>query len=226
MEESLIKSLTTNFDIKFFFSHLTDYLQLIFSFAVCAAFTLALLFYALKPILAFFIKPLLNRNQKKLHRIINDEMLENGSFKKTCKKELEFLYIQNITKCKNRQLALFFFELTRLTKNKYSPKHFRRLYGYLVIEKNDIKISNNMILFDNIVYGFFAFFFFILTSFYWYLYCISSSSSYRIILLMQLLTFVLPTLYFLSRIIRKREKEDFLKVKNAFLEKLLPELKL
>lgn len=226
MEESLIKSLITNFDIKFFFSHLTDYLQSIFYFAICAAFTLAFLFYALKPILAFFIKPLLNRNQKKLHQIINDEMLENGSLKKTCKKELEFLYIQNITKCKNRQLALFFFELAKLTRNKFSPKHFQRLYSYLVIEKNDIKISNNMILFDNIVYGIFAFLFFVLTSIYWYLFYVSSSSFYRIILLIQLLTFIIPTLYFLSRIVRKREKEDFLKVKDAFLEKLLPELKL
>ena len=113
MEESLIKSLITNFDIKFFFSHLTDYLQSIFYFAICAAFTLTFLFYTLKPILAFFIKPLLNRNQKKLHQIINDEMLENSSFKKTCKKELEFLYIQNMTKCKNRQLALFFFWINK-----------------------------------------------------------------------------------------------------------------
>ena len=225
MEGSLIKSLITNFDIKFFFSHLTDYLQSIFCFAICAAFTLTFLFYTLKPILAFFIKPLLNRNQKKLHQIINDEMLENSSFKKTCKKELEFLYIQNMTKCKKRQLALFFFELTKLTKNKISPKHFQRLYSYLVIENDDIKISNNMILFDNIVYGIFAFFLFILTSFCLYSYCISLSSSDRIILLMLLLIFVLQTLYFLSRIIRKREKEDFLKVKNAFLEKLLPELK-
>lgn len=226
MEESLIKSLITNFDIKFFFSHLTDYLQSIFYFAICAAFTLTFLFYTLKPILAFFIKPLLNKKQKKLDRIINDEKLENDSLKKSCNKEKEVLYIQDITKCRNRRLALFFFGLTKLTKNKILPTHFERLYSYLVLENDDIKISNNVILIDNIVYGIFAFFFFILTSFCWYLYCISPSSSYRIILLMQLLTFVLPSLYFLSRIIRKREKEDFLKVKNAFLEKLLPELKL
>ncbi|OCG24746.1 hypothetical protein A9G11_03575 [Gilliamella sp. wkB108] len=226
MEESLNKELVTNvFDLlKFFFSHLTENLLFIFALVFCSLFTLALLFYVLKPILAFFIKPLLNRNQKKQDRIINDENLENGLCKKVCSKEKEVLYIQDITKCRNRRLALFFFGLTKLTKNKISPTHFERLYGYLVIEKDDIKISNNMILFNNIVYGFFAFFFFVLTSIFWYLFYVSSLSFYRIILLIQLLIFVIPTLYFLSRIIRKREKEDFLKVKDAFLEKLLPEL--
>lgn len=226
MEESLIKSLITNFDIKFFFSHLTDYLQSIFYFAICAAFTLTFLFYTLKPILAFFIKPLLNKKQKKLDRIINDEKLENDSIKKVCNKEKEVLCIQDMTKCRNRRLALFFFGLTKLTKNKISPTHFERLYSYLDIEKDDIKISNNMILIDNIVYGIFAFSLFILTSFFLYSYWISSSSFERIILLMLVLILVLQTLYFLSRIIRRREKEDFLEVKNAFLEKLLPEFKL
>lgn len=225
MEGSLIKSLITNFDIKFFFSHLTDYLQSIFCFAICAAFTLTFLFYTLKPILAFFIKPLLNKKQKKLDRIINDEKLENDSIKKACKKEKEVLCIQDMTKCRNRRLALFFFGLTKLTKNKISPTHFERLYSYLVIEKDDIKISNNMILIDNIVYGIFAFSWIVLTSILWYLFYVSALSFYSIILLIPLFASVILSLYFLSRIIRRREKEDFLKVKDAFLEKLLSELK-
>lgn len=228
MEESLNKELITNvFDLlKFFFSHLTENLLFIFALIFCSLFTLALLFYVLKPILAFFIKPLLNKKQKKLDRIINDEKLENGSCKKVCSKEKEVLYIQDMTKCRNRRLALFFFGLTKLTKNKISPTHFERLYGYLSIAGEDIQISNKMIIIDNIVYGFFAFSFIVLTPIFLFLFYVSSLSFYSIIIIMQLLTSVIPTLYFLSRIIRKREKEDFLKTKDAFLEKLLPELKL
>ena len=130
-----------------------------------------------------------------------------------------------MTKCRNRRLALFFFGLTKLTKNKISPTHFERLYSYLVIEKDDIKISNNMILIDNIVYGIFAFSWIVLTSILWYLFYVSALSFYSIILLIPLFASVILSLYFLSRIIRRREKEDFLKVKDAFLEKLLSELK-
>lgn len=226
MEESLIKSLITNFDIKFFFSHLTDYLQSIFYFAICAALTLTLLFYTLKPILAFFIKPLLNKKQKRLDRIINDEKLENDSIKKTCKKEKEILYIQDITKCRNRQLALFFYGLTKLTKNKISPTHFERFYGYLYITDKDIQISNRKIFIDNIVYVFLAFFLICSAPFLSYSFYISTLPFYSIIILIiALCDCYILTLYLFSRIIRRREKEEFLKVKNAFLEKLLPELK-
>lgn len=179
-------------------------------------------FRLLKPIFEYIGLVLFKKYPKLLGVIIEN----NNSLKETCEAELDILQVQSLTKCRNRFLALFFIGVTRLTNNKISPRHFKKIYSYLNFDNDTITLSYKYIKIDNSVNIFFAVVFFLLASIFWYIFLFSSILREQLIIFSVSIALLMQGCYFLTFIVRKKDIDEFLKIKDAFLEKLLPQLKI
>jgi len=202
------------------FVYLPESLKTGLAVILYSVFVLLLLYYMQKYTQLFFRLSKKNRKIMLLDQVSNKGVLKNEQINGIYSREEEILHIKCMTKCRNRRLALFFYNLTRITKNKISPSHFKKLYSHLILEKDDIKLSESTILVDNIAYFIFATLFFGLTSEFLYFFWISPPNYGRLIFILFILIFSIITFYFLSLIIRKKEKEEFIEIKNSYLKRL------
>lgn len=208
------------------FYYLPPGLKNFFSITFSLIITLIMLIYMIKLMLS--LPKSFNTFKKQVNSVqaSNTNLLESKQYNEIYSKEKEIADIMRLTKCKNRRLSLFFAQLTFITKNKISPSHFKKFYSHIRIENNEIKLCNKTILIDNIINASFAMLFFALALVFLYLYCKPLSVIQSLILLALITTLALQALYFCSLIIRKKEKEDFLEIKNNYFKKLLPSLKI
>ena len=212
--------------LNYVFYYLPEGLKTFFSITFCLLIALIMLIYLLKlgkPLCKSFYASIKQVNSVQASNIT---LLESKQYNEIYSKEKEIANVMRLTKCKNRRLSLFFSRLTIITKNKISPSHFKKLYSHIIIENNEIKLCNKTILIDNIINASFAMLFFALALVFLYLYCKPLSMIQSLILLSLITTLALQALYFCSLIIRKKEKEDFLEIKNNYFKKLLPSLKI
>lgn len=212
--------------LNYVFYYLPEGLKTFFSITFCLLIALIMLIYIPKlgkPLCKSFYASIKQVNSVQSSNIT---LLESKQYNEIYSKEKEIADIMRLTKCKNRRLSLFFAQLTFITKNKISPSHFKKFYSHIRIENNEIKLCNKTILIDNIINASFAMLFFALALVFLYLYCKPLSMIQSLILLALITTLALQALYFCSLIIRKKDKEDFLEIKNNYFKKLLPSLKI
>ena len=212
--------------LNYVFYYLPEGLKTFFSITFCLLIALIMLIYILKlgkPLCKSFYASIKQVNSVQASNIT---LLESKQYNEIYSKEKEIADVMGLTKCNNRRLASFFCHLARITYNKISPSHFKKFYSYLIIENNDIKLCNKKILIDNIVHIFFAMQFLGVTLVFLYLYYISLSMIQIFILLVMITIMVFVALYFCSLIIRKKEKEEFLEIKNKYIKKLSSSLKI
>ena len=212
--------------LNYVFYYLPEGLKTFFSITFCLLIAFIMLIYILKlgkPLYKSFYASIKHVNSVQASNIT---LLESKQYNEIYSKEKEIADVMRLTKCKNRRLSLFFAQLTIITKNKISPSHFKKIYSHIRIENNEIKLCNKTILIDNIINASFAMLFFALALVFLYSYCKPLSMIQSLILLALITTLALQALYFCSLIIRKKEKEDFLEIKNNYFKKLLPSLKI
>ena len=214
--------------LNYVFYYLPEGLKTFFSITFCLFIALIMLIYLLnlgKPLCKSFYAFIKQVNSVQASNIT---LLDSKQYNEIYSKEKEIADVMRITKCKNRRLSLFFSRLTIITKNKISPSHFKKLYSHLVIEDNEIKLCNKTILVDNIFNASFAILFFTLALLFLHLclFCKPLSMIQTPILCVVIIILAVQALYFYNLIIRKKEKEDFLEIKNNYFKKLLPSLKI
>ena len=212
--------------LNYVFYYLPEGLKTFFSITFCLFIALIMLIYLLnlgKPLCKSFYAFIKQVNSVQASNIT---LLDSKQYNEIYSKEKEIADVMGLTKCNNRRLASFFCHLARITNNKISPSHFKKFYSHLIIESNDIKLCNKTILIDSIVHIFFAMQFFGVTLVFLYLYYISLSMIQILILLVMITTMAFVALYFCSLIIRKKEKEEFLEIKNKYIKKLSSSLKI
>ena len=214
--------------LNYVFYYLPEGLKTFFSITFCLLIALIMLIYILKLMLS--LPKSFNTFKKQVNsvQVSNTNLLESKQYNEIYSKEKEIADIMRLTKCKNRRLSLFFAQLTFITKNKISPSHFKKFYSHIRIENNEIKLCNKTILIDNIFYASFAILFFTQALLFLYLCFFRNPLSIIQISILSVffLLLVVQAVYFCSLIIRKKDKEEFLEIKNSYFKKLLPSLKI
>lgn len=92
------------------------------------------------PITSFFSKIIFNRTKNRLSEIISNKNLDKDLISES-EKELSVISKMNLTESRDRWLALYFYELTNISKHIISYNQFKKLYKCLSFENEDILIN-------------------------------------------------------------------------------------
>lgn len=180
------------------------------------------------PITSFFSKKIFNRTKNRLSEIISNKDLDKALISES-EKELSVISKMNLTESRDRWLALYFYELTNISKHIISYNQFKKLYKYLSFEGKNIFIDKNKMKRLTIYNCLLMIYCFLLTILllyvcfsaeklnnftdYQYLFCGSSA-----------LFFEFLTLFFYDSLIKKKEKYQFVYIKDLYHKRVITNL--
>lgn len=187
---------------------------------------------AIIPSISFLSKKILNKTKNCLTEILSSKKLDKELILES-EKELSIIYKMELTRCSDRQLALYFYELSNESKHIFSYSKFKRLYEFLKLEKDDILINKKGIIWANRKNKFVALVFLIMVSLLGVLvvlsffYIINDVPKLFIMnccssLLMMILT--IPLRLHTNLIITKSEINQFNQIKNTYHKKIIARL--
>ena len=93
---------------------------------------ICILIIILKNIIPFvsFLEKILNKTKNSLLQILSSTKLDKDLISES-EKELSIIYKIELTQCRDRQKALYFYELCNELKHIFPYNKFKRLYRYL-----------------------------------------------------------------------------------------------
>lgn len=205
---------------------LPDIIQVVFVILLLVSILIS---KAIIPVISFLSKKILNKTKNSLTEILSSKKLDKDLILES-EKELSIIYKMELTQCRNRQLALYFYELSNESKHIFSYKKFKRLYQFLKLEKEDILINKKGIIIENLINGVMGLGFLtmaLILGFLSILYAIKDFSKYFIDYFQSILLMVIFTMlacYFFASIIFNSEINQFNKIKYIYHKKIIARL--
>ncbi|OTQ09026.1 hypothetical protein B6D11_13750, partial [Gilliamella apicola] len=111
-------------------------------------FILSIFTKAIIPITSFFSEKVFNKYKNSLLQVLSSTKLDKDLILES-EKELSIILKIEFTQCRDRQQALYFYELSNESKHVFPYNKFKRLYRYLKFEGNDILINEKKIKYAN-----------------------------------------------------------------------------
>jgi len=205
---------------------LPDIIQVVFVILLLVSILIS---KAIIPVISFLSKKILNKTKNSLTEILSSKKLDKDLILES-EKELSIIYKMELTQCRNRQLALYFYELSNESKHIFSYKKFKRLYQFLKLEKEDILINKKGIIIENLINGVMSLGFLamaLILGFLSILYAIKDFSKSFIDYFQSILLMVIFTMlacYFFASIIFNSEINQFNKIKYIYHKKIIARL--
>lgn len=106
---------------------LPDIIQVVFVILLLVSILIS---KAIIPVISFLSKKILNKTKNSLTEILSSKKLDKDLILES-EKELSIIYKIELTQCRDRQKALYFYELCNELKHIFPYNKFKRLYRYL-----------------------------------------------------------------------------------------------
>lgn len=192
-------------------------------------FILSIFTKAIIPITSFFSEKVFNKYKNSLLQVLSSTKLDKDLISES-EKELSIILKIEFTQCKDRQQALYFYELSNESKHVFPYNKFKRLYRYLKFESNDIlinekeiKSANNInwylslgLLFESLFIGALPILEVIINS-------KELSFNYFFNMLIMLILIIISSFY-KKLVINKSEINQFNQIKNIYHKKIIARL--
>ena len=192
-------------------------------------FILSIFTKAIIPITSFFSEKVFNKYKNSLLQVLSSTKLDKNLISES-EKELSIILKIEFTQCRDRQQALYFYELSNESKHVFPYNKFKRLYRYLKFEGNDILINEKKIKYANYENGFLSlviFIEFLLFGALSILDIIINSKEFSFnyfSYMLVMLILIIPSAIFKNLIIKKSEINQFNQIKNIYHKKIIARL--
>lgn len=192
-------------------------------------FILSIFIKAIIPLTSFFSEKVFNKYKNSLLQVLSSTKLDKNLISES-EKELSIILKIEFTQCRDRQQALYFYELSNESKHVFPYNKFKRLYRYLKFEGNDILINEKKIKYANYENGFLSLVIFIEFLLFGALSILDiiinskelSFNYFSYMLVMLIL--IIPSAIFKNLIIKKSEINQFNQIKNIYHKKIIARL--
>ena len=180
------------------------------------------------PITSFFSKKIFNRAQNRLSEIISNKDLDKDLISES-EKELSVISKMSLTESRDRRLALYFYELSNISKHIIPYNQFKKLYKCLSFDHEDIFINKDKMKRSSICNWISIVSCIVLSVGYFYL-CLQESKasdiSYYYYVLWAFLSASFEFLAFLFYDLKIKEAEIlyFINIKNLYHKKVIDKL--
>ena len=192
-------------------------------------FILSIFTKAIIPITSFFSEKVFNKYKNSLLQVLSSTKLDKDLILES-EKELSIILKIEFTQCRDRQQALYFYELSNESKHVFPYNKFKRLYRYLKFEGNDILINEKKIKYANYENWFLSlviFIEFLLFGVLSILDIIINSKEFSFnyfSYMLVMLILIIPSAIFKNLIIKKSEINQFNQIKNIYHKKIIARL--
>jgi len=192
-------------------------------------FILSIFTKAIIPITSFFSEKVFNKYKNSLLQVLSSTKLDKDLILES-EKELSIILKIEFTQCRDRQQALYFYELSNESKHVFPYNKFKRLYRYLKFEGNDILINEKKIKYANYENWFLSlviFIEFLLFGALSILDIIINSKEFSFnyfSYMLVMLILIIPSAIFKNLIIKKSEINQFNQIKNIYHKKIIARL--
>lgn len=192
-------------------------------------FILSIFIKAIIPLTSFFSEKVFNKYKNSLLQVLSSTKLDKNLISES-EKELSIILKIEFTQCRDRQQALYFYELSNESKHVFPYNKFKRLYRYLKFEGNDILINEKKIKYANYENGFLSlviFIEFLLFGALSILDIIINSKEFSFnyfSYMLVMLILIIPSAIFKNLIIKKSEINQFNQIKNIYHKKIIARL--
>lgn len=192
-------------------------------------FILSFFTKAIMPITSFISEKILNKYKNSLLQVLSVAKLDKDLISES-EKELSIMLKIELTQCRDRQQALYFYELSNESKHVFPYNKFKRLYPYLKFQGKDILINKKEIKFTNLIYFIFSLAF-LIESLFFFVMSISNIINHSqefffnyFYYMLAMVILIMLSAFFKKLIIKKSEINQFNQIKNIYHKKIIARL--